>query len=231
MGNIAKIHLITGHIGCGKSSIGDRLMSNGFMVIDTDFLRKDVYRHDPSIRTAVISKYGQEALDNNGLSDYIRLASLDNNFMYMWLEDLTGSTLTKELIRILVNEDECRYASKPHVFIEASNTFSWIKDALSVFPKEKIGKVFKITADLETRIFRVAQRLRDRGFTGNSTDIDHVRSIVTKTDELQTNIDSTVYYYTTSEYYPMEEESFSNPDGTDMSWLTDQIMGSAYRTN
>lgn len=218
MGNISKIHILAGHIGSGKSAIAERLRANGYLVIDTDFLRKDIYLHDSAVRTAVISKYGMSALGKNGLSNEIRMKALMENFVYRWLEDHTKNILKSELIRILVNEDECRYASKPYVFIESPNMFDWIQQALSVFQSDKLGHVFVIQCDRETRTSRIIKRLKDKQLIDDTSNMTEVIEMIRLTDELQSRLDAT-------HFYSMDNVFLNNPDEADLDVLTDRIIG------
>ena len=218
MGNISKIHILAGHIGSGKSAIAERLRANGYLVIDTDFLRKDIYLHDSAVRTAVISKYGMSALNESGLSNEIRMKALMDNFVYWWLEDRTKNILKTDLINILVNEDECTYASKPYVFIETPNVFNWVIEALCVFPRDKLGRVFVVHCDRETRTARVIQRLKDKHLIDHTSNLTEVNEMIRLTDELQSRLDA-------QQFYSMDNVFLENPDGADLDVLTDRIIG------
>jgi dephospho-CoA kinase len=64
---------ITGGIACGKTETGRILASEGFKVLDSDFLAHELMGKGRSVYTAVVKQFGDEILAEDGEIDRARL--------------------------------------------------------------------------------------------------------------------------------------------------------------
>lgn len=163
------IVLITGHIGTGKSTISDMLRRRGYVVIDTDQLRKDVFRVNPAVRAVLFGKYNQSVIGPDGsLSTGIRDEAMESMDTYIWLDRISRNALScalKEAITYALEPQspDPTYSLEGTVFIEAPHRFNWIiKTILDIVPSECIHQ-FRITvSDPNEQVSRVVERYRKR---------------------------------------------------------------------
>lgn len=59
---------ITGNIGSGKSIVSDLIESEGYSVIRSDLLAKDLMLTDPKIKKQLIKNFGEETFSNGRLN-------------------------------------------------------------------------------------------------------------------------------------------------------------------
>lgn len=70
----APVIAVTGGVGCGKSEVGRILSEIGVSVLDTDQAVHRLLSEDAAVHAAVVARFGQEILSDNGAIDRRRLA-------------------------------------------------------------------------------------------------------------------------------------------------------------
>jgi len=192
------LHIITGHIGSGKSSVSEELRSRGYSVIDLDSLTKDVVLTTPEIKAALTAKFGPSAvLPYVGISDSVRRIALDDKIVYDWIDGMLSVYLSEAVHRT------CRFLSRTelpaNLFIESAVVPQWMNERAR-------GKVFRIVvSDKDTRIDRVVNRhktahrietertgfccLSSEEYEKNKKYLEDYRQMIIKTDELQDRLD------------------------------------------
>lgn len=200
------VNLITGYIGAGKSSVANELRKKGYIVIDTDRLRKDLFLTDLEIRAVIFGKFGLDAIDwIDGLSQEVRDMALANYSVYKWIHDVTAKTLRNHLERILDTID-----SEKDIFIEASNKFDWIYSAFA--NKFNYRHYNVVVSDTVEQVARVVKRYQtgnklyteqpcsfyhysSEQLAENKKKLDAYENMIWKTIELQKKIDETVFMH------------------------------------
>ena len=200
------VNLITGHIGAGKSSVANELRKKGYIVIDTDRLRKDVFLTDPEIRAVIFGKFGLDAIDwIGGLSQEVRDMALADYSVYKWIHNVTAKTLRNHLERVLDTID-----SEKDIFIEASNKFDWIYSAFA----NKFNYIHYnvVVSDTVEQVARVVKRYQtanklyteqpcsfyhysEEQLAENKKKLVAYEEMVWKTIELQKKIDESIFMH------------------------------------
>lgn len=82
---------ITGGMGCGKSTVARLFEAQGLRRLDSDELVRDKVLHDPSVVSALRSRYGAGVLSADGSVNRAVLAStvFSDSSELAWLEELT----------------------------------------------------------------------------------------------------------------------------------------------
>lgn len=98
-----KVIGITGSIGSGKSVVGKMLQKRGYTVIDTDEVVHDLFESDADLKEQIIARFGQNAIDNEGKVDRIKLGTLvfENNEARIDLERIVHPAVLNACDRIL----------------------------------------------------------------------------------------------------------------------------------
>lgn len=71
-----KIIAITGGFGSGKSTVADYYEKQGYPVINTDLLAKDIMANDTNVQKELVKVFGDKILNTTGNINYHKLADL-----------------------------------------------------------------------------------------------------------------------------------------------------------
>ena len=203
---LGNTHILTGHIGSGKSSVAKVLMKMGYYVVNIDRMTKDIVLDTPEIKAALFARFGSGAVvPEIGLSEEVRELALKDMKVYDWIDGMLSVYLSETLSR--VNKFLFRTA-KPETFqmlVESATVPQWLNERAR-------GKVFRIlVTDTDARIDRVVERHKSkynietecRGFYCRTQDeydankryLADYRNMIVKTDELQNKLDDKFFMF------------------------------------
>lgn len=137
---------ITGGIGAGKSVVSEALKTMGFSVYDSDSQAKKLMNTSDEIKSALISHFGDEVYDNNGLNRIFLAGRIFNNE--------TERIFVNSIVHPVVCRDFIAWAqiqSGEIVFIESAILFECGLD-------NNIDAAIYVDALQDERIRRVTQR-------------------------------------------------------------------------
>ncbi|MEO8230048.1 MAG: dephospho-CoA kinase [Chloroflexota bacterium] len=109
---------LTGPIGCGKSTVAERLRRRGARVIDADRLARDVTAPDQPTLAAIVDRFGPDILANDGSLDRAALGRrvFDDPAELRALEAITHPAIRPLVVAAL---DAAAEAEAPAVVLEA----------------------------------------------------------------------------------------------------------------
>lgn len=137
---------ITGNIGSGKSIVSDLIESEGYSVIRSDLLAKDLMLTDSKIKKQLVKNFGEETFSNAGL-----------NAKFL-AENVFSKKKNVEKINSIVHPPVIREIKK--IIKETKSKIVFVESAL-IF-EARIEKMFDyimlVSSDEITRINRVIKR-------------------------------------------------------------------------
>ena len=138
---------ITGGIGGGKSTLSEKLRTEGYLVYDSDLEARRLQNENPNIRKQLVELFGEVVYTKQGLNRPI-LAQMVFGNMELLLK-------LNYIVHPVVEADFKNWTEK-----NATHKFLFIESAI-LFESEfnqLVDKVIVITASEEVRIFRVMKR-------------------------------------------------------------------------
>lgn len=142
---------VTGAIGAGKSSVLQAFALRGCACLSADAVVHTLY-HQSRVRDAVVTRLGEQVLDESGEVDRVTLGRLvfgDANALE-WLERFLHP-LVDEHMRTWLAEAQLREPAPPLVVYESPLLFE-------AGLRERFDRVLVVTADEDTRHARIAGR-------------------------------------------------------------------------
>jgi dephospho-CoA kinase len=91
---------ITGGIGAGKSTALAAFRRHGAATVSSDEIVHHLLRSDPDVRQALVERFGEEILDEDGLPDRERIATrvFRDREALDWLEQLLHPLVSREYL-------------------------------------------------------------------------------------------------------------------------------------
>ena len=98
---------VTGGIGSGKTTVTDRFAEYGIVVVDADVIARGIFTPPSAALTAVIERFGEQALTADGLLNrsWLRQRVFSSPADKAWLNQLTHPLVRTELLRQLKQAD------------------------------------------------------------------------------------------------------------------------------
>jgi len=72
----SKVIAITGNIGSGKSTVASFIEEQGYLVLYSDRVAKDIIKHNTHVRRELINNFGESVYDADGIPDNNRLREI-----------------------------------------------------------------------------------------------------------------------------------------------------------
>ena len=104
---------LTGGIGSGKSTVADRFVENGAVLVDTDAIAHELTGPEGAALPALVAAFGADVLDTAGALD--RAAMRKRVFA-----DPAAKTLLQAILHPLIRQiaaERCRLAASPYVIL------------------------------------------------------------------------------------------------------------------
>lgn len=139
---------ITGGIGSGKSKVSSIIEQQGFIVLKSDLIAKDLMINDNSIREKIINSFGKEAYTNNQLNTKFLLEKVFSSKENVEkINSIVHPPTIQKILRLASEE----FKKKNLVFVESALIY-----------EAKIQNYFNyiilIYSDEKTRIERIIKR-------------------------------------------------------------------------
>lgn len=139
---------ITGGIGSGKSKVSSIIEQQGFIVLKSDLIAKDLMINDNSIREKIINSFGKEAYTNNQLNTkFLSEKVFSSKENVEKINSIVHPPTIQKILRLASEE----FKKKNLVFVESALIY-----------EAKIQNYFNyiilIYSDEKTRIERIIKR-------------------------------------------------------------------------
>ena len=145
-----KIIGLCGGSGSGKGTVGKIFAENGYLVIDTDKVYRDLTDKSSQCLDALTQEFGAEILNFDGSLNRKELAALvfSDKEKHTRLNEITHKFVLERVIEIINLSERCKYKG---FIVDAPMLYE------SGFDK-KCDFVVAVVSDIETRITRIIQR-------------------------------------------------------------------------
>lgn len=142
---------LTGSIGSGKSTVSERIIDKGFLLIDADAISRSLTEGDSPVLMEIIDKFGPEVLDYDGTLNRERLGRIvfsDAKKRAVLMDIVTSKVIgiIDDRIAFLREED-----TQDFVFVDAPVLYE--SGALYL-----VDEVWVVVANDEIRAKRVMER-------------------------------------------------------------------------
>lgn len=136
---------ITGSIGAGKSSALESFRRHGAATVSSDEIVHHLLKSDPDVQHALVERFGEEILGEDGAPDRQRIALrvFKDRKALEWLEKLLHPLVSREYLRW--RDQLAELPNPPHV------TVTEVPLLFEVGAEERFDKVVAITAPRKLR--------------------------------------------------------------------------------
>ncbi len=139
---------LTGGIGAGKSIVSSLLRSQGYLVIKSDLIAKEIMLNDPDVRNEIIKNFGTQAYSNNELNTtYLAEKIFSSKENVDKINSIVHPKTIKKILGLVNNE----FQKSNIIFVESALIYeAKIEDYFDY--------VILVYSDKETRLKRVIER-------------------------------------------------------------------------
>ncbi len=142
---MAKVLIVTGLIGAGKSTVVKLFAEKGIPTLDADTLAHVLYKDvNHPICQQIVAKFGQQIIINNEIDRKALRASLHSKADWQWLEQLVEPVINKAIENFVKSNEH-----QPLVVIEIS-----VMNKLSISHYDTL----LVETSLENQLSRVKKR-------------------------------------------------------------------------
>ena len=147
---------ITGSIGAGKSTALDSFRRHGAATVSSDEIVHHLLKSDPEVKKALVERFGEEILGDDGSPDRQRMALrvFRDRKALDWLEKLLHPLVSREYLTW--RDQLAELPSPPRV------TVTEVPLLYEVGAEERFDKIVAITAPRKLREARRGARADDR---------------------------------------------------------------------
>ena len=142
---------LTGGIGSGKSSVGKLFKKWGAYIFNADAVAKDILQTNESAQNEIISEFGTDVIDKNGMIDRTKLArvAFQDEIHQLKLNTIIHPFIFKTIDKTF---DEIKKQNKNTIFVvDAALIYESAADT-------HMDYVIVVTSQLRIRIERVLNR-------------------------------------------------------------------------